>query len=392
MSASDLDLFRRRLAGLVDPGVLDDDDAVRVRHAAAVWSCLTEPGDAVAGAAIAALGADEALDLALRPPASADERWRDGLRRWMPRLGGADDAFDAARRIGARLVTPCDPSWPHALDDLGAHTPHALWVRGDAGALRSGSAIALVGARAATTYGEHVAADLAAGLASSGVTVVSGGAYGIDAMAHRASLTTGGRTVAILAGGVDRFYPAGNANLLGRIVDEVGAVVAEVPCGTTPTKWRFLQRNRLIAAAAAATVVVEAGWRSGSLNTAGHAAALGRPLGAVPGPVTSAASAGCHRLFREYDARCITSAGDARELAGIGASPATANTEGGRVDDRTRMLDALSARVTRTVSQAARRAGLDPDHAAALVALLELEGLARRVDDGWRLIGSGARV
>ncbi|MDJ1113643.1 DNA-processing protein DprA [Microbacterium dauci] len=392
MNLSDLDGMRRRLIGLVPAATLDDERALRLHFAAAVWSCLTEPGDAVAGAAIAALGADEALELVLRPPTSADKAWRDGLKRWKPRIGTVDDALAAARRAGATLITPTDPSWPHSLDDLQAHVPHCLWVRGDVSALDARRpTIALVGARAATTYGEHVATDLAAGLVSAGVTVVSGGAYGIDAMAHRASVTAGGMTVAVLAGGVDRLYPAGNAALLGRVIGGAGAVVAEVPCGTTPTKWRFLQRNRLIAALATGTVVVEAGWRSGSLNTAGHAASLGRPLGAVPGPVTSAASAGCHRLLREYDARCVTSAMDARELIGLdGAVPGVGTDT--RIDDRTRVLDALSARATRSVVEIARRAGLDPEQSAALVALLELEGRARRVDDGWQLAAGGARV
>ena len=146
--------------------------------------------------------------------------------------------------------------------------------------------------------------ESSAGLVDRGFTIVSGAAYGIDGMAHRAALASGGTTVAFLAGGVDRFYPLGHEALLGRIAEQ-GAVVAELPCGSAPTKWRFLQRNRLIAAATEATIVLEAGMRSGSLNTAGHAAALGRPLGAVPGPVTSPASAGCHRLLREYDAVCV---------------------------------------------------------------------------------------
>ena len=151
--------------------------------------------------------------------------------------------------------------------------------------------------------------DWAAELAASGVTIVSGAAYGIDGMAHRAALNAGGVTVAMLAGGVDRAYPAGHTELLARIAAH-GVVASEVPCGSAPTKWRFLQRNRSISALAQATVVVEAGWRSGSLNTAGHAAALGRPLGAVPGPITSTTSTGCHLLIQAGIARLITSADD----------------------------------------------------------------------------------
>lgn len=166
-------------------------------------------------------------------------------------------------------------------------------------------------------------------------------------------------------------------------------MVSEVPCGTAPTKWRFLSRNRLIAAISDATVVVEAGWRSGSLNTAGHAAALGRPLGAVPGPVTSASSAGCHRLLREYDARCVTTTAEIRELWGD-AAPGT--TVGGATDpDRSRVLDALSSRSARPVLELSRRSGLAPERIGALLGLLELDGIVTRVESGWRKRPDGER-
>ena len=255
--------------------------------------------------------------------------------------------------------------------------------------------VALVGARAATAYGEHVSMELAAELSAEGVTVVSGAAYGIDGAAHRAALGAGGATVALMAGGVDRPYPAGHMQLLDRIARS-GAVVSEVPCGTTATKWRFLSRNRLIAALSDATVVVEAGWRSGSINTAHHAAALGRPLGAVPGPTTSAASAGCHRLLREADAVCITSARDVRELMGLADDGALFSAEG-YTDDSVRVLDALSSRVARSVIDIARRSGLAVEDVAAVLGVLELDGRAVRHAEGWRAAavrrapGAGAR-
>jgi DNA protecting protein DprA len=226
-------------------------------------------------------------------------------------------ALDAADRIGCRLLVPGDPGWPTVLDDLDATAPLCLWVRGpaDLHAL-SARSVALVGARAATPYGEHVAADLAAGIAEAGGLVVSGGAYGIDVAAHRGALSAGGITVALLAGGVDRTYPAGNRDLLESLAREHGAVVAECPPGTAPVRSRFLLRNRLIAALAGATVVVEAAWRSGALSTAAHAGALLRPLGAVPGPVTSMASVGCHRPLRDGAAVCVTSTADVLELIG----------------------------------------------------------------------------
>jgi DNA processing protein len=210
---------------------------------------------------------------------------------------------------------------------------------------------------------------------------VSGAAYGIDGMAHRAALASGGVTVAVLAGGLDRFYPSGHEALLTRIV-ESGLVLSEVPPGTPPTKWRFLQRNRLIAALTCATVVLEAGWRSGSLNTAGHAAALGRPLGAVPGPVTSAASAGCHRLIREYDAVLVTNAAEMAELAG--EVPQDDSAAGaGRSQEETRVLDALSARAPRTVEDIARRSGLSVAGTQAVLGALELDGAASLRELGW---------
>ncbi len=405
--------------------------------ARAVWSVLIEPGDSEAGALIAARGPLEALRTAV---GDDSDELRRARARWMPRLrpDAIDEALDAARRCGARLLRPGDAAWPRGLDDLGPHAPVALWCRGRVDASRR-SAVALVGARASTAYGEGVASDLAAELAAAGVTIVSGAAYGIDGAAHRAALSAGGNTVAFLAGGVDRAYPRGHEVMLARIVD-AGAVYSEVACGTAPTKWRFLARNRMIAAMADAVVVVEAGWRSGSLNTAAHAASLGRALGAVPGPITSAASAGCHRVLREFGGACVTSSQDVLEMFEVapvgegpmvggtgspqdsgargapsdvappggratgrtGASPTRAPTAaadsatgrepraavhraGERTDDTPRVLDALSSRVARGVDEVARRSGMAVDEAAVLLGFAELEGRVERDDGGgWR--------
>ncbi|QKJ19290.1 DNA-processing protein DprA [Microbacterium hominis] len=386
---------RRALEGVIPPGL--DDEATLERFARAVWSSLAEPGDAVAGALVAALGAVGALrgltGEHLLPAPSGIEGLDAGLSRWMPRLAAepVEASLASARRSGVRLVTPGDAEWPEGLDDLGVHAPLALWARGDAQVLcRRPSTVAIVGARASTAYGDQVAVELAGELAADGVLIVSGGAYGIDGAAHRAALGSGGSTVAFLAGGVDRPYPSGNTHLLERVAGH-GALVAELPCGAAPTKWRFLQRNRLIAAFAQATVVVEAGWRSGSLNTAGHAAQLSRGLGAVPGPITSATSAGTHRLLREYGAACITGAADVRELLGVrvGAPEAadpgerTADPERGRTDDATRVRDALSVRTPRSVEELARRSGMSYDGVSAVLGLLALDGSARRRPEGW---------
>jgi DNA processing protein len=361
------------------------NDDPQITLARVGWGVVAEPGDGVAGALIAQLGAAEAMRVGLGGSRFelSEKVVVEGQKRWMPRAHprAVLDALTSAAEVGAHLVLPGDDAWPTELDDLEEHAPIVLWVRGDAMQLTSPSLASMVGARAATAYGDAVARELSGDLAATGTVIVSGGAYGIDGAAHRAALGVGGSTIAFLAGGVDRAYPAGHQQLFEHIRSS-GAVVSELPCGAAPTKWRFLSRNRLIAALGHATVVVEAGWRSGSLNTAGHAAALGRPLGAVPGPITSAASAGCHRLLREYDAVCVTNAQEVRELIGVDA--ATASQDGPRSNpDQTRLLDALSTRTSRTVSELARIAGLPEDRTRSLLGLLALEEAVEQRQDGW---------
>lgn len=392
-----------------------DREVLAERFARAAWNHLIEPGDRIAGIAIRLLGAIESFELLLeRPPAArlaavVSSRAEAGegidaveaaaaLERWKPRLT-ADDLLRSLRqaaRAGAALLTPDQRHWPRGLADLADHAPPALWYRGAPDGFDTlDRSVAIVGARAATGYGEHVAVDLAAGLADRGLAVVSGAAYGIDGAAHRAALASEGATVAVLAGGLDRFYPSGHDQLLARIVDH-GLVISEAPCGRAPTRWRFLQRNRLIAAVAQATVVVEAGWRSGSLNTARHALHLGRSVGAVPGPVTSAASAGCHRLLRDYAAVCVTTAAEVAELVGAepeqfphraAGSEARADREPDATADpdgaRTRLLDALSRRQPREAEQLAAISGLGLERVRSELGLLELEGAARRGERGW---------
>lgn len=381
-----------------DPSIRATLDAVHPagdhRHALAriVWSVLAEPGDGVAGTLIDELGPLDALRYALDEKSStaasvSGRAIADGRSRWRSRAEPATvaDAISGARDVGARLVLPGDPAWPEGLDDLGVHAPMVLWVRGDVDLLGAGPRVAIVGARAASGYGEMIAADFAGDLAAGGAVVVSGGAYGIDGAAHRAALSVEGKTIAFLAGGIDRAYPQGHQQLFRRIVEK-GAVVSEVPCGTAPTKWRFLARNRLIAAVSHATVVVEAGWRSGSLNTAGHAAALGRPLGAVPGPITSPASAGCHRLLREYDARCVTTVEEIRELWGDSGGGGGVGAEVGETQnpDQVRLLDAMSGRAALSVVELSRRSGLAPERISAMLGLLELSGHVLRTERGWQ--------
>jgi DNA processing protein len=324
-------------------------------------------------------------------------RWRIRLS-WLPDDAGLADA----RRDGIRLVCPADPEWPAGLDELGPARPYALWLRGQAdlreACLRS---VSMVGARAATGYGAHVAGEIAADLGERGWAVVSGGAYGIDAAAHRGALVTGAVTVAVLACGVDYPYPAGHADLFADIAAH-GLVISEWPPGRQPARLRFLVRNRTIAALTSGTVIVEAGERSGALNTARHAAQLGRPLMAVPGPVTSAQSAGCHRIIREWAATCVTCADDVIEmLSPLGASqtlpagaapsapkPAAAGAAPSRDEldtDSARVLDALPARGAAGTSTIAVEAGVDLDMVLRCLGLLAGSGFIERCERGWRL-------
>ncbi|WP_166983445.1 DNA-processing protein DprA [Paramicrobacterium fandaimingii] len=371
------------------------------RRAREHWLGIVEPGDSTAHSVIGALGASTALELVSAGASARDivdvlvehvdagaefiddlvDLVSDGLKRWSGRLGAID--VDAVRRsaaaCGARFVIPADSEWPWALDDLGEHAPLGLWVRGALGTFPDRS-VALVGSRNSTGYGEHVTVEIASGLVSRGLGVVSGAAYGIDGHAHRAALASRGETIAILAGGVDRPYPAGHTELIERVATH-GALISEVPCGSPPTKWRFLQRNRLISALATATVVVEAGWRSGSLNTAAHAATLGRPLGAVPGPVTSATSAGCHRLLRDNGATCVTTADDVAELAGVSGDGDLLQPL--RDWTQTRVLDAMTSRRSRSVDEIATLSGLDHDSVRASLGALDVLGDVRHSANGW---------
>lgn len=371
-----------------------DDDDVVARFAAGAWTVLPEPGDGTAGLVRERLGDVRALELLVEGASPAEwaralddpEAARlvpDALARWLPRLAAERilAAFSQGATHRQSLITRRDAEWPSALDDLGPHAPSALWVRGDPAALVAcGRSAALVGSRASSGYGELVTSQLATGVVDRGFAVVSGGAYGIDGTAHRSTIASGGTTVAVLAGGLDRFYPAGHDELLHRVAG-TGCVIAEAPSGVPPTRWRFLARNRLIAALAGATVVVEAGQRSGSINTAGHAAALGRPLGAVPGPVTSGSSTGCHRLLRDYGAAVIERAEHVVELLDGPAEEESAL--GGQTRDEVRVLDALSARAARTVDDLAVRTGMAPRDVLASLALLELGGRAVERGSGW---------
>jgi DNA processing protein len=354
------------------------------RLARAAWSRLTEPGDREAFRFVAEHGAVAAARAVVAGEGT-------GVRaRWRVRLPDVDPRrdLDLLSRIGGRLVVPGDDEWPAGLDDLGDRAPFCLWARGPLVAGGTvGPAVAVVGARASTAYGEHVAAEFGVGLVARGSPVVSGAAYGIDAHAHRGALAGGGPTVAILAGGVDRPYPRGNHRLIERIAAE-GCLIGETPPGCAPTRWRFVQRNRLIAALTGATVVVEAALRSGTSITAREAVDLGRQVAAVPGPVTSPMSAGCHELLRA-GAVCVTGADEVIELlsaAGEGIPrrpPSPSADHDGLPPDDLRVLDAVPLSRPATLAGVARVAGLDGAKVATSLALLEVRGLVSARAGGW---------
>ncbi|WP_223198953.1 DNA-processing protein DprA [Solihabitans fulvus] len=302
--------------------------------------------------------------------------------------------------IGARLVTPEDEEWPGwplaglcAAGQRGVRIgvePLALWVRG-VGRLDelTDRAVAVVGSRAASGYGEHVAAEFGHGLSEAGVTVVSGAAHGIDGAAHRGALMAAGSTIAVLACGVDIAYPAGHDRLLSLVADR-GAVLSEYPPGTPPARHRFLARNRLIAALAAGTVVVEAGRRSGAKNTAATTCAIGRVLMVVPGPVTSASSLGCNELLRGGEAIAVSTVHDVIETAGrigVDLAPSVGDADEPIAppgSDTMRVHEALSRGAGRSAELIAVESGVPLPRVRALLPELEFAGLASRGESGWR--------
>ncbi|MFC7340798.1 DNA-processing protein DprA [Saccharopolyspora griseoalba] len=311
-------------------------------------------------------------------------------------------ALRAADTAGARLLVPEQPEWPaEAFAELsgarsvglpGMAEPLALWVRGSGElAAMAGRAVSVVGARAASGYGEHVAAELGNGLAAAGHTVVSGAAYGIDGAGHRGALAAGGCTAAFLACGIDRDYPAGHSRLLRAIADQ-GAVVSEYPPGTEPRKHRFLVRNRLIAAMGRATVVVEAGARSGATNTANTADALGHPVLAVPGPVTAQNSVGCHAMIRSGQALLVTRVEQVLEVVNpLGTAPVEESTAQHRPTDQLssdaqRLHDSLRGLDGASDVELAGDCGLPVGRVRALLPELELGGFASRGEAGWSAI------
>lgn len=367
----------------------------RDRLARVALGRLGEPGDPRVAGLVAELGAVLVHDRILA------EHELGGVRTDMAsRLADADPARDLeiADRLGIRFVIPGDDEWPAQLDDLlGAGEvqgrggpPLGLWVKGPARLDALADSVAIVGSRSATTYGADVAASIAGSVAHAGPAVVSGAAFGVDQAAHRGALGGGGLTAAVLACGVDRAYPAAHRNLLDHLATH-GLVISELAPGCSPTRLRFLARNRLIAAVTSGTVVVEAAVRSGALNTANWAGRLNRYLLGVPGPVTSAPSQGVHQLIRTGAATLVTSGDEVLEVVGATGTHLLEEPRGPeRARDRLslrhqQVLDAVPVASGAATDSVARTAGLGLVEVRAALTALQERGLVLRSSDGWRL-------
>lgn len=366
-------------------------------------SSLVEPGDADLDDLLSEVGPIEAVK----------RLWDGEVPDRLQQLTSASlactpDPSDRARQIaaaakacGARLLVPDEPGWPEQLNDLhlvcDADEPHVkpprcLWVRGphDLDEL-CGRSVAIVGSRAASEYGQHLADDLAADLTGAGWTVVSGGALGIDRAAHLGSLARGGATVSVLACGVEMPYPKANTSMFNLIAEQ-GLLVSEWPPGASVMRHRFLTRNRVIAALTAGTVVVEAADRSGARNTARYAAELGRVLMFTPGPVTSSQSVGVHQLAREpWEARLVTRAEEVIEdLTGIGGPLAPVPPPQRRPFDRlteieARLVESLPRGYVVETDRLAAVAGVPTPIAAETLERLRRLHWVDRIDNRWRL-------
>lgn len=370
------------------------------------WSVICEPGDGFAGFLVAALGASGALETELQGLTSAQVKarvLRSGVdshdldrfgvfekahlvarERWQPRLSLelVREAIYGIRKVRGSVLTPTSPHWPEQLNDLSIHAPMALWVRGSFASLAAlQKSVAIVGSRGATAYGEQSTDAMVSALVPKYFSIVSGGAYGIDGVAHKSTLALQGNTVAVMAGGVDRLYPTGNSDLLKRMT-QTGAVISELPPGSIPTKWRFLQRNRLIAALAQSTLVVEANWRSGALNTVSHSERLEREVFAIPGPISSPKSAGTNKLIADGRAQLVVDGEDLLDRLGVQKTSISSTQLAGLGAIEVRVLDAIGFD-SLEVAEICSAAGLTRDEARFGLANLELDGIVLRRDNSW---------
>lgn len=371
------------------------------RLARATISLVAEPGDLRALGLTREFGPTGFLEV-LRTHADLRDAFTAAAGRL--RTVEPERVLDHASGRGIRFVIPGDAEWPRQLDDLeraGAlqdrgGVPVGLWVRGRQRLDRLADAVAVVGSRSSTTYGDEVAADLAAVVGGAGRPVISGGAFGIDYAAHRGAVTAGAATVAVLACGVDRAYPAAHRAMLEHLADQ-HAVVSEAPPGASPFRIRFLARNRLIAALSQGTVVVEAALRSGALNTANWAERLHRLVMGTPGPLTSVASEGVHQLIRRGGAALVTGGADVLELVGAAGEELVPDARApeqprDRLSVRARqVVDAVPVAAPAPSESVALVAGLGVMEVDRILSGLEADGLVELMPTGWRLTALGRR-
>jgi DNA processing protein len=383
-----------------------------VRLARAWLARAVEPGRGAVFDLVSEVGPVEAVR-ALRSGGTSGPA--TALAEARRRQDRAAEDLAEARRLGARLVTPEDREWPdealramqvaydrehgsaRGQDSVELTPPLALWVLGEPRLDQAFSrAVAVVGSRSATPYGTAVAGRLGDGLAGAGWAVVSGGAVGIDAAAHRGALAGGGLTIAIVAGGLRRPYPRAHEALFTRIGRD-GLLVSEFPPDATPQRHRFLVRNRLVAGLTAGTVVVEAGLRSGALATARQGLRMGRAVLAVPGPVTSHASAGVHGLLRaEPEVVLVTRTAEVVEAVGaLGADLADRPQVPASPRDRLaplarQVLDGLPTVGVAGPDRIAVACGVPPLEVLRCLPALELAGFVEATPAGWQL-GPAAR-
>ncbi|MCD4557124.1 DNA-processing protein DprA [Schaalia sp. lx-100] len=371
------------------------------------WSCVVEPGDYFASHLRSVCGEEEAQRWACAPritslpdslyAVAAPEHWEKTWHRWKARIDmvNIEKELSIVHRIGGYVLTPDSAQWPHMLKDLGPVMPSALWVKGR---ISSQPCVALVGARASTRAGERTCRDMAVALTDKGFTVVSGGAIGIDAAAHHGAVDAGGKTYALMAGGLGALYPATNRELFEKIVSTGGALISEVPPSWRPARWRFLARNRLIAALSMGVVVIEASYRSGALATARHGVELGREVGAVPGSVDGVMSQGCHELIRqggilirhaEDIQRMIYPFADVNESVGYDHPHQKTRVVSGietLPEEQRRVWEAMPLHSAVTVEKLSYSSGLSRSEVLSALAYLDLAGWVSAHSRGWRRI------
>ncbi|MBC2933383.1 DNA-processing protein DprA [Nocardioides sp. zg-1228] len=361
------------------------------RLARVVLSCGVEPGDGRTSSLVRQIGAVRTLEDLLVP--KSDSCLAERLEQVDPAR-----RLEQAAKCGIRFLVPGDPEWPTPLDQLDdaitdqgvGGTPPGLWVRGPMPLTELATSAAVVGSRTASVYGMEVTRGLCDRVAAAGVPVVSGGAIGIDFVAHDATLGAGGTTAAVLACGVDRVYPAQNRPLLTHLAAEY-AVISEQPPGSAPTRPRFLARNRLIAALTRGTVLVEAALRSGALSTAAWAEALNRPVMGVPGPVTSYTSQGVNQWLREGRATVVSDGAEVLELIGESGEHLVDVRRGERRPRDTlgpvdrQVLEWVPVGAPASVDSIARLASLHIRQTEAALQRLLTKRFVRYEEGGWRL-------